>query len=149
EILLVTRNGMGIKFKETDVREMGRSARGVRGIRLKKGDEVIGAVVCTPGTSLLTVFDNGFGKRTDFELFPIQRRGGKGVIAAKPVEKSGKLACAKAVSDSSEIIVTSRQGVVIRVKCADIRKCGRATTGVKVMAVEKGDAVVDVALIED
>ncbi|MEO0004968.1 MAG: DNA gyrase subunit A [candidate division WOR-3 bacterium] len=149
EILLVTRNGMGIKFKESDVREMGRSARGVRGIRLKKGDEVIGAVVCTPGTSLLTVFDNGFGKRTDFELFPIQRRGGKGVIAAKPVEKSGKLACAKAVSDSSEIIVTSRQGVVIRVKCADIRKCGRATTGVKVMAVEKGDAVVDVALIED
>ncbi len=149
EILLVTRNGMGIKFKESDVREMGRSARGVRGIRLKKGDEVIGAVVCSPGTSLLTVFDNGFGKRTDFELFPIQRRGGKGVIAAKPVEKSGKLACAKAVSDSSEIIVTSRQGVVIRVKCADIRKCGRATTGVKVMAVEKGDAVVDVALIED
>ncbi|MEO0019655.1 MAG: DNA gyrase subunit A, partial [candidate division WOR-3 bacterium] len=107
EILLVTRNGMGIKFKESDVREMGRSARGVRGIRLKKGDEVIGAVVCSPGTSLLTVFDNGFGKRTDFELFPIQRRGGKGVIAAKPVEKSGKLACAKAVSDSSEIIVTS------------------------------------------
>ncbi len=149
EILLVTRNGMGIKFNEGDVRVMGRTAAGVHGIRLGKGDEVIGAVVCTPGSSLLTVFDNGFGKRTDFELFPTQRRGGKGVIAAKPVEKSGKLACAKAVSDSSEIIITSRQGVVIRVKCADIRKCGRATTGVKVMAVEKGDAVVDVALIEE
>ncbi|MEO0070966.1 MAG: DNA gyrase subunit A [candidate division WOR-3 bacterium] len=149
EILLVTRNGMGIKFKETDVRQMGRTASGVRGIRLKKGDEVIGAVVSSPNTSLLTIFDNGFGKRTDFDLFPIQKRGGKGVIAAKPVEKSGKLACAKAVSDSSEIIVTSRQGVVIRVKCSEIRKCGRATTGVKVMAVEKGDAVVDVALIEE
>ncbi len=149
EILLVTRNGMGIKFKETDVREMGRTAAGVRGIKLGKGDEVIGAVVCSPGKSLLTIFDNGFGKRTDFELFPTQKRGGKGVIAAKPVEKSGRLACAKAVSESSEIIVTSKQGVVIRVKCSEIRKCGRATTGVKVMAVEKGDAVVDVALIED
>ncbi|MGQ9708309.1 MAG: DNA gyrase subunit A, partial [bacterium] len=104
ELLLVTRNGMGIKFKETDVRKMGRSAAGVRGIRLQKGDEVIGAVVCAANSSLLTIFDNGFGKRTDFELFPLQRRGGKGVIAAKPVEKSGKLACAKAVSDSSEII---------------------------------------------
>ncbi len=149
EILLVTRNGMGVKFKETDVREMGRTAAGVRGIKLSKGDEVIGAVVCSPNSSLLTIFDNGYGKRTEFELFPIQRRGGKGVIAAKPVEKSGKLACAKAVSDTSEIIVTSRQGTVIRVKCAEIRKCGRATTGVKVMAVEKGDVVVDVALIED
>lgn len=149
EILLVTRNGMGIKFKETDVRAMGRSAAGVRGIKLGKGDEVIGAVVCTPGRSLLTIFDNGFGKRTDFELFPNQKRGGKGVIAAKPVEKSGRLACAKAVGDSSEIIVTSKQGIVIRVKCSEIRKCGRATTGVKVMAVEKGDAVVDVALVED
>lgn len=149
EILLVTRNGMGVKFKETDVREMGRNAAGVRGIKLSKDDEVIGAVVCSPNSSLLTIFDNGYGKRTEFELFPAQRRGGKGVIAAKPVEKSGKLACAKAVSDTSEIIVTSRQGTVIRVKCAEIRKCGRATTGVKVMAVEKGDAVVDVALIED
>lgn len=149
EILLVTRNGMGIKFKETDVRAMGRSAAGVRGIKLGKGDEVIGAVVCTPGRSLLTIFDNGFGKRTDFELFPNQKRGGKGVIAAKPVEKSGRLACAKVVGDSSEIIVTSKQGIVIRVKCSEIRKCGRATTGVKVMAVEKGDVVVDVALVED
>lgn len=149
EILLVTRNGMGIKFKETDVREMGRSAAGVRGIKLGKGDEVIGAVVCAPGSSLLTIFDNGFGKRTDFELFPTQKRGGKGVIAAKPVEKSGRLACAKAVSETSEIIVTSKQGIVIRVKCSEIRKCGRATTGVKVMAVEEGDAVVDVALVED
>jgi len=149
EILLVTRNGMGIKFKETDVREMGRNAAGVRGIKLGKGDEVIGAVVCAAGRSLLTIFDNGFGKRTDFELFPTQKRGGKGVIAAKPVEKSGRLACAKAVSETSEIIVTSRQGIVIRVKCSEIRKCGRATTGGKVMAVEKGDAVVDVALVED
>lgn len=149
EVLLVTRNGLGLRFKETDVRAMGRTATGVRGIRLKHGDEVIAAVVCRPERSLLTVFENGFGKRTDFDLFPTKHRGGQGVIAAKPVEKSGKLATAKAVAETSEVIVTSRNGVVIRVRCAEIRKCGRATTGVKVMAVEKGDVVIDVALIEE
>jgi DNA gyrase subunit A len=149
EILIVTRNGMGLRFKEKDVRDMGRAAAGVRGIRLKKGDEVIAAVICRPEQSLLTVFDNGFGKRTDFDLFPAKSRGCQGVIAARPVEKSGKLATAKAVSESSEVIVTSRNGAVIRVKCSDIRKSGRATTGVKVMTVEKGDAVTDVALIEE
>lgn len=149
DVLLVTRNGQSIRFSEKDVRDMGRTAAGVRGIRLGKGDSVIGAVVVRPGYSLLTVFENGFGKRTDFEEFRTQSRGGSGVIAAKPVEKSGKLAAAIAVSNQSEIIVTSRQGVVIRVKCSEIRQCGRATTGVKVMAVEKGDAVVDVALIEE
>ncbi|MEO0079952.1 MAG: DNA gyrase C-terminal beta-propeller domain-containing protein, partial [candidate division WOR-3 bacterium] len=149
EILIVTRNGQGLRFKETDVRDMGRTAAGVKGIRLKKGDAVIAAVVCRPDASLLTIFDNGYGKRTDFDLFPTKHRGGQGVIAAKPVEKSGKLATAQAVTDSSEVIITSRQGTVIRVKCSEIRKCGRATTGVKVMAVEKGDAVVDVARIEE
>lgn len=149
DVLIVTRNGQGLRFRETDVRVMGRTAAGVRGIRLKQGDEVIAAVVCRPERSLLTVFENGIGKRTDFDLFPTKHRGGQGVIAAKPVEKSGKLATAKAVAESSEVIVTSRNGVVIRVRCAEIRKCGRATTGVKVMAVEKGDAVTDVALIEE
>lgn len=149
DILIVTRNGQGLRFHEKEVRDMGRVAAGVRGIRLKKGDEVIAAVVCRPEQSLLTVFDNGFGKRTDFDLFPAKSRGCQGVIAARAVEKSGKLATAKAVSESSEVIVTSRNGVVIRVKCSEIRKCGRDATGVKVMTVEKGDAVTDVALIEE
>ena len=128
---------------------MGRTAAGVRGIKLAKGDTVIGAVVVREGYSLLTVFDNGFGKRTDFEEFRVQSRGGSGIIAAKPVEKSGRLAAAKACTNSSEVIVSSKQGVVIRVKCSEIRQCGRSTTGVKIMAVDKGDAVVDVALIEE
>ncbi len=149
DVLLVTREGQSIRFNETDARDMGRTAAGVRGIRLSKGDLVIGAVVVREGYSLLTVFENGFGKRTDFSEFRPQSRGGSGVIAAKPVEKSGRLAAAIAVSDSSEIIVSSRNGNVIRIKCSEIRKCGRNTTGVKVMAVEKGDAVVDVALIEE
>ncbi len=149
DILIVTRDGQSIRFHEKDVRDMGRTAAGVRGIRLGKGDSVIGAVVVREGYSLLTVFDNGFGKRTSFDEFRVQSRGGSGIIAARPVEKSGKLAAAKAVSNSSEVIVSSRQGVVIRVKCSEIRQCGRNTTGVKVMSVEKGDAVVDVALIEE
>ena len=149
DILIVTQDGMGIKFKEKDARDMGRTAAGVRGIRLRKGDRVIGAVVCREGTSLLTVFENGFGKRTDFDMFPSRHRGAMGVIAAKPVEKSGKLAAAKPVSDASEVIVSSKLGIVIRIKCSEIRKCGRATTGVKLMSVDKGDTVVDVALIEE
>ena len=149
DILIVTQDGMGIKFKEKDARDMGRTAAGVRGIRLRKGDRVIGAVVCREGTSLLTVFENGFGKRTDFDMFPSRHRGALGVIAAKPVEKSGKLAAAKPVSDASEVIVSSKLGIVIRIKCSEIRKCGRATTGVKLMSVDKGDTVVDVALIEE
>jgi len=149
DMLIVTQDGMGIKFKEKDVRDMGRNAAGVRGIRLRKGDRVIGAVVCCEGSSLLTVFVNGYGKRTDFEMFPIRHRGAMGVIAAKPVEKSGKLAAAKPVSDASEVIVSSKLGIVIRIKCSEIRKCGRSTTGVKLMTVDKGDTVVDVALIEE
>jgi DNA gyrase subunit A len=149
DMLIVTLDGMGIKFKEKDARDMGRSAAGVRGIRLRKGDRVIGAVVCREGSSLLTVFENGYGKRTDFEMFPIRHRGAMGVIAAKPVEKSGKLAAAKPVSDASEVIVSSRLGIVIRIKCSEIRKCGRSTTGVRLMTVDKGDTVVDVALIEE
>jgi len=149
DLLLVTRDGQSIRFHEKDVRDMGRSAAGVRGIKLAKGDVVIGAVVVRENQSLLTVFENGYGKRTDFDEFRTQSRGGSGIIAAKPVEKSGQLAAAKACSDASEVILTSKQGIVIRVNCSEIRKCGRATTGVRVMTVEKGDAVVDVALIEE
>jgi DNA gyrase subunit A len=149
DILLVTRDGQSIRFHEKDSRDMGRTAAGVRGIRLGKGDLVIGAVVVRENQSLLTVFENGFGKRTDFEEFRVQSRGGSGIIAAKPVEKSGQLAAAKSCSESSEVILSSKLGIVIRVNCSEIRKCGRSTTGVKIMAVDKGDSVVDVALIEE
>jgi DNA gyrase subunit A len=149
DILIVTRAGQSIRFGEKDARDMGRTAAGVRGIKLTKDDFVIGAVVVRDNYSLLTVFDNGFGKRTSFEEFRVQSRGGSGIIAAKPVEKSGQLAAAKACTNSSEVIVTSKLGVVIRVKCSEIRQCGRSTTGVKVMSVDKGDQVVDVALIEE
>ncbi|OYD15103.1 DNA gyrase subunit A [candidate division WOR-3 bacterium JGI_Cruoil_03_51_56] len=148
EIIIVTRNGMGIRFKEKDVRCMGRAAAGVRGIRLRKGDCVIGCVVCRPERSLLVISEKGLGKRTEFDKFPIRHRGGFGVIAAKLLDRSGKLAAAISVTNSSEVIITTRHGAVIRIKMADVKKLGRATTGVKLMEVKKGDVAVDVAKVE-
>ncbi len=149
DVLLVTREGRALRFHEKEVRDMGRNAAGVRGIRLKKGDVVQGAVLCRPDRMLLVVSANGFGKRTAFDLFPCKHRGGQGVIAAKLMDKSGRLATAQSVSENSEVIITTKQGVVIRIKMSDVRKCGRPTTGVKLMEVKKGDEVVDVALVED
>ena len=149
DVLLVTRNGMGLRFKEKEVRDMGRTAAGVKGIRLKKGDAVQGAVLCQPDRMLLVVSANGFGKRTEFDLFPAKHRGSQGVVAAKLVDKSGRLATALSVSETSEVIITTKLGVVIRIKMSDVRKCGRPTTGVRLMDVQKGDEVVDVALVED
>ncbi len=149
DMLLVTRNGMGIRFKETDVRDMGRTAAGVKGISLRKGDCVVGCTVCRPGKSLLLLSEKGLGKRTEFDRFPVRHRGGIGVIAAKLVGRSGKLAVGRSVGDQSEVIVTSRQGAVIRFKMADVKKLGRTTTGVKIMDLKKGDTVVDVARVRE
>ncbi len=148
DVVIITRNGMGIRFKETDARDMGRGAAGVRGISLRKGDFVVGSELCRDEQSLLVVTEKGLGKRTEFEKFPTRHRGGIGVIAAKLVQKSGKLAAALSVFDRSEAIISTKGGAVIRIKMADVKKQGRATTGVKVMEVRKGDAVVDVALVE-
>jgi len=148
DVLLVTHEGMGVRFKETAVRDMGRTAAGVRGVTVKKGDRVVGCVLCDPERSLLVVTEKGLGKRTEFDLFPVRNRGGKGVIAAKLVGKSGKLAAARSVSDRSEVIIMTRNAAVIRIKMADVKKLGRATTGVKLMDVKKGDTVVDVAHVE-
>ena len=149
DILIITRNGMAIRFTETDARDMGRAAAGVKGITLRKGDDVIGGVECRAENSVLFVSELGVGKRTDFDKFPVRHRGGIGVIAAKLVPKSGKLVAARSVGDNSEVIVTTKQGVVIRFKMADVKKLGRATTGVWIMDVKKGDAVVDVAKVQD
>ena len=148
DVLLITHEGMGVRFKETAVRDMGRTAAGVRGVTVKKGDRVVGCVLCDPERSLLVVTEKGLGKRTEFDLFPVRNRGGKGVIAAKLVGKSGKLAAARSVSDRSEVIIMTRNAAVIRIKMADVKKLGRATTGVKLMDVKKGDTVVDVAHVE-
>jgi len=127
------------------VRAMGRTAAGVRGIRLGKGDEVIDGVVARPNESLLLISELGFGKRTEFGLFPRRRRGGKGVIAAKLVSKSRQLVKVHSAKDGEELIVITRAGTVLRVKVDEIRKQGRASTGVRIITVREGDAVADIA----
>ncbi|MBN2536737.1 DNA gyrase subunit A [candidate division WOR-3 bacterium] len=148
DVLLVTREGMGVRFKETAVRDMGRTAAGVRGINVGKKDRVVGCVLCEADKSVLVVSEKGLGKRTDFDLFPVRNRGGKGVIAAKLLDKSGKLAAARSVADRSEVIITTKAGVVIRINVSDVKKLGRSTTGVRLMDVKPDDVVVDVAPVE-
>ncbi len=147
EIMLVTRNGQALKFSEKDVRQMGRNAAGVRGIKLDKKDAVIDGSTVNQDQSLLIVTTKGYGKRCDYKAFPIRRRGGKGVIAGKITEKSGELVCAKAVSEKDEAIVITKNGTVLRLKLADVREQGRATIGVKLIQIKEDDYVVDVAPI--
>jgi DNA gyrase subunit A len=145
EIMLVTKNGKGIKFKEKDVRSMGRSAGGVRGIRLGKKDVVIDGSTVKDGQTLLIVSTLGYGKRCDYKLFPIRHRGGKGVVAGKINDKSGNLVCAKAVTEKDEAIVITKNGTVLRLKVSEVRQQGRATVGVRLIQIREDDFLVDVA----
>ena len=138
-IVLATRKGKAIVFKESDARPMGRDTQGVTGIRLGKGDEVIGMGVARKGMQVLSVTQNGFGKRSPIEDFPVQGRGGSGVILASLSPKTGNIASMQAVDASmDEVILTTTSGVVIRVPLDQVKVLGRATMGVKVMAI--GDA---------
>jgi len=149
EVILATREGMAIRFHEADVREMGRVATGVRGITLDEGDHVIGMVVvrrdAAPETSLLVVTEYGRGKRTPVDEYRLQHRGGKGVINFKTNGKSGKVVAIKEVQKGDELMLITRNGVVNRVRCDEIRVIGRATQGVRIMALDEGDVLVDVA----
>lgn len=132
-IMLITKNGQGIKFRETDVRETGRSAMGVRGIELNLGDEVISMQLESQGECILIVSANGMGKRTPFSDFKLQNRGGKGVKCYKITEKTGELIGAKAVNNGNEIMMITNEGIIIRMFVDDISILGRVTLGVKLM----------------
>ncbi len=132
-IMLITKNGQGIKFRETDVRETGRSAMGVRGIELNLGDEVISMQLESQGECILIVSANGMGKRTPFSDFKLQNRGGKGVKCYKITEKTGEVIGAKAVNDGNEIMMITNEGIIIRMFVDDISILGRVTLGVKLM----------------
>jgi DNA gyrase subunit A len=135
-ILLATRKGKAITFKATDARPMGRQTQGVTGIRLQKGDEVVGMGIARPRTEALSVTENGFGKRTAVAEFPTQGRGGQGVILAALSPKTGNVAAIQMVDDGTqEILLITSNGVVIRTPLEQVRALGRATMGVKVMAV--------------
>ena len=142
-IMLITKKGQGIKFRETDVRETGRSAMGVRGIELNQDDEVISMQLESHGECVLIVSANGMGKRTPFTDFKLQNRGGKGVKCYKISDKTGEIVGAKAVNDGNEIMMITNEGIVIRMFVNDISILGRVTLGVKLMNTgDKDDIVV-------
>ncbi|PYR77580.1 MAG: DNA gyrase subunit A [Acidobacteria bacterium] len=150
QIFLGTRDGMAIRFEETDVRPMGRTAYGVRGISLREGDEVVAMEVVREGTTLLTVAQNGYGKRTELEEYRLQSRGGVGIINIQTSDRNGKVVGIAYVHDDDQLMLISQQGMILRMRAGGIRAIGRATQGVRLIEMEAGDMVVSVAkLAED
>ncbi|QGN06547.1 DNA gyrase subunit A [Halorhabdus sp. CBA1104] len=149
DLVIATEGGMTIRFDETDVRQMGRTARGVRGIDLEDGDVVAGLVATEDGDdqSLLTVTENGFGKRTPLSAYRTQSRYGKGLIDIKTGERNGRVTAVKAVGDDDHLIVMSATGQIMRCPVADVSAVGRNTMGVTIMDVEVGDTVASVDVI--
>jgi DNA gyrase subunit A len=151
EVMIATAEGQSIRFKESDVREMGRTAGGVSGIRLGKGDQVIGVDVIKKDHktgSFLTMSANGFGKKTDLGEYKVQKRGGSGVKTAKVTPKTGKLIVAKVLNgEEAELIAMSKKGQVIRTTLKDISSLGRQTQGVTVMRLRAGDGIASLACI--
>jgi DNA gyrase subunit A len=152
EILLGTRQGMTIRFKEDEVRPMGRTAYGVKGITLEEGNEVIGMETITPDstTSILTVTEGGYGKRTPVGEYRVQGRGGKGIISVKTTERNGLAVGFLQVRDDDQIMLMAAQGNVLRCKVDDIREIGRNTQGVRLLELDgEGDRVVGVARLAE
>ncbi len=151
EIMLLTRGGQAIRFRESEVRPMGRAAAGVRGIDLEKDDEVVSLLVIPPeeNRALLTVTAYGYGKRTLLSEYRLQGRGGKGIIAAKVDKKSGGLAGGLLVSEEDEILLLSNAGKIIRLRVKDIPFKGRATRGVKLFLLNGGEEIVGLAVVRE
>ena len=147
QVVLGTRQGMACRFKEDDVRAMGRTARGVRGITLARDDLVIDMVVIQPGVSVLAVCENGYGKRTVVDEYRLTRRGGKGVINIRVTERNGQVVALRAVTDDDSLILITSKGNLMRMRLADLREIGRATQGVRLIRVEEDDRVVAVASV--
>ena len=152
-ILMATHNGQAICFAETDVRAMGREAVGVRGIRLKDGDWVVGAEIAQPDASVLSITEKGYGKRTPAAEYirggeEPQHRGGSGMKNYNITDKTGPVAAVKVVQDSDDVLVVSDDGVIIRMEAAGISELGRATQGVRIMRLSEGARVISVALTD-
>ncbi len=147
DVVLATRNGMSIRFEEKDAREMGRATAGVRGIHLSSDDRVIGMVILRRDATLLVVTERGMGKRSALVDYRVQRRGGKGIITLKRSKKTGSVVALKEVLPEDELMMVTRHGVIIRVPVNGIRVIGRNTQGVKVMNLDSGDTLVDVARV--
>ena len=147
EVLLVASNGKSIRFKEGDVRPMGRGATGVRGIKLPEKERVIALSIMKEGMILIAT-ENGYGKRTPISDFPVQGRGGQGVIAIQTSERNGKTVEALQVTELDEIMLISSNGTLVRTKVEDISIVGRNTQGVRLIRLEKDQRLVGLAKIE-
>ena len=145
EVILGATNGRAIRFHEADARPMGRNTRGVRGMWLEDGDELVGMVtVERDGASVLTVAENGYGKRSSLEDYRLQTRGGKGILTMKTTPRTGALVALKSVVDGDDLMIVTQNGITIRMRVADIREMGRNTQGVRVINLKSGDAIADV-----
>ena len=149
EIFLVTKHGMCIRFKETDVRPTGRTSMGVIGMNLDDEDEIIGMQLDHQGDSLLIVSENGMGKRTYLDEFTVQKRGGKGVKCYKITEKTGEVVGVKAVNDDHEIMMITDGGIIIQLRMEDISTLGRITSGVKMINLDEGVKVAKIAKVRE
>lgn len=147
DIMLVTTNGMSIKFNEKDARPLGRSSMGVKGIRLKNGDNLLGMDIAKPEMDLLVVTENGYGKRTKTEKHNTQRRGGSGVRTIKYTARKGKLAGMRIVNPEDELLLVSAEGVIIRQSAKGVPRTGRDTQGARIMRLSKTDKVCSVACV--
>jgi DNA gyrase subunit A len=133
---------MSIRFHESDIRTMGRAAAGVNGITLAEDDFVVGAIVISSDTSILTVTENGYGKRSPIDEYRIQKRGGKGVFAIKASERNGAVIGAMQVVNNSEVILIADSGKMIRIPLENLRVIGRTTQGVRLINLEEGEKLV-------
>ncbi|HXI84245.1 MAG TPA: DNA gyrase subunit A [Verrucomicrobiae bacterium] len=147
EIVLVTKDGMSIRFHEDEARDMGRASVGNWGIRPEKGDYVIGVEIVDTNATLLVAGEHGIGKRTPFDEYRVQSRGGKGIITMKTTDKVGSVVGALSVTDTDEIMLSTSQGQTVRTSCKDIRIAGRNTQGVKLIDLNQGDKLVAIARV--
>lgn len=148
DLFIGTRNGMAIRFRETDVRAAGRFTQGVAGINLEQDDYVVGAEVIRPGGTILTTCERGFGKRSDVEEYRLIKRGGKGVINVRITEKNGPVVGVNEVTDQDELIVITEKGQTIRCRVSDFRVIGRATQGVRLFNIPEDDRITAVSRVE-
>ena len=145
DVVLITHGGMSIRFSESDVRSMGRSATGVRGISLDEGDTLVAAAIVVPDATLLVAGENGIGKRTDFSEYRVQSRGGKGIITMKTGDKTGGVVGALTVKDADEIMLITSGGQMVRIPVQGVREAGRNTMGVKLVNLDTGDKLQAIA----
>jgi DNA gyrase subunit A len=154
QVLIANRNGRTIRFDESKVRAMGRSAAGVAGLEIDEdGSDQVTGMICVekddPTTSVLVVSENGYGKRSDVDEYRLVNRGGRGVRTMSVTEKTGKVVGIMSVTDADDLIITTKAGITIRMAAADIRIMGRATQGVRVIRLDDGEEIGDIAVIRD